>query len=568
MLQIASGKLFTRSFGRKNDLRGTLYTNLRFTSPIETVAGTVFPAGSKDNPGAVVYEMKEYIEGEVNGPGVLVSHGVDPYLHDFATVASFALNATCHPSTDLTRRLISGRRSTAVPDAPGSYVKRMFDPEVWLQPSDALLLPAFTEQIVGLDRRSFLAAMRAVRTYVTAMHRIADDLELAYTLFVASIESLVQDFDNHEPTWSDFEQSKRTAIDTALHGAAASTSAQVREALLKIEHLSLGRRFRDFVLAHVQSSYFREEATGCMDPVGRADLPGSLKEAYSLRSKYIHTLQQLPRVLHLSNSYRETAIVNRATTLTLQGISRLAQHVIREFVRRQPKVATQPYDYSLERHGVVQIQMAPEYWVGNAVGMSAKSGRQKLEGHVEQWTAHLLRIPGATVTDMRDVLAKAKEMMPNMTQAQRRPFLAIYLLFNAFARTESRMADYEEKKVIYGTELDVACEEAIITFLIFGVTPGWPLGEHDEAHARYFRRRDKDGGLRIPRTLEAGLSLSLAERHRVAGNLSRTRELIGFAVDNYPGNGTLRSFEENFVPSEPIDWETILLPRKEAAVID
>ena len=41
------------------------------------------------------------------------------------------------------------------------------------------------------------------------MHRLADDLELAYTLFVASIESLAQQFDAFQPGWDDYDEAKR-----------------------------------------------------------------------------------------------------------------------------------------------------------------------------------------------------------------------------------------------------------------------------------------------------------------------------------------------------------------------
>jgi hypothetical protein len=94
--------------------------------------------------------------------------------------------------------------------------------------------------------------MKAIRTYVTGLHRVADDLELAYTLLVASIESLAQDFDGHEGSWNDFDETKRKKIDQALADADVATADRVRAALVEIEHLALSRRFRDF-------AYLREQ---------------------------------------------------------------------------------------------------------------------------------------------------------------------------------------------------------------------------------------------------------------------------------------------------------------------
>jgi hypothetical protein len=72
--------------------------------------------------------------------------------------------------------------------------------------------------ILALERKSYEAAMRAIRRYVVGAHRISDDVDLAYALFVMSIESLAQEFDGFEPVWEDYDQSKRQQIDDALLG--------------------------------------------------------------------------------------------------------------------------------------------------------------------------------------------------------------------------------------------------------------------------------------------------------------------------------------------------------------
>lgn len=48
MLQIATGKLFTRPASRENRLRGMLYTNAIFTreDAVETAVGRLFPSSS------------------------------------------------------------------------------------------------------------------------------------------------------------------------------------------------------------------------------------------------------------------------------------------------------------------------------------------------------------------------------------------------------------------------------------------------------------------------------------------------------------------------------------------
>ena len=196
MLQINSGKLYPNGVGRTNELRGILYSNLVLAgldnTPIVTVAGTLMQVDPWGGPQPLVYELTERMEGGAKASRVLISHGVQPYLHDFAAVVSFVLQATCTPDFELCSRLLSAKRSLGVMTPPDKLVKRVFDKSIWIKPLDCSALVDFVADLIGLQRKSFLAAMRAIRTYVTGLHRVTDDLELAYALLVASIESLAK----------------------------------------------------------------------------------------------------------------------------------------------------------------------------------------------------------------------------------------------------------------------------------------------------------------------------------------------------------------------------------------
>ena len=99
MLQIASGRLFKREPGPRNELRGVLYTNLRMhDKAIDTAAGHLLSTSNLHDSKPLVYEFTELIEDEP-GPGVIASHGIDPYLSDFAAIVSFALNSPAHRIT-------------------------------------------------------------------------------------------------------------------------------------------------------------------------------------------------------------------------------------------------------------------------------------------------------------------------------------------------------------------------------------------------------------------------------------------------------------------------------------
>ncbi len=563
MLQINSGKLFTREPKHRNELRGILYTNLRIArdQPIETVAGKLLPTSTLRDSNAVVYEVVEQIEAREHGPDILISHGIDPYISEFAAVTSFALNVICTPDPDLALRLTSRRPGLGVHAPPRSLVRRVFDEQVWCQPSDVEHLVQFVRDLIALERNSYLGAIRAIRTYVTGLHRLADDLELAYTLLVASIESLAQGFDGHRSVWADFDEQKRKTIDSALAQADPETGERVRAALLEIEHVSLARRFRDFTLAHLQPSYFRDETSSEDVPVGRAELPNALQQGYRLRSKYIHNLSELPRILALGHTFNETQQIDRVTVLTFQGLTRLARHVIMEFVKRQPKVEAEQYNYHLEQPRIVQMPMAPEYWVGRTEGLTPQWGPSRLEGFLEQLTPCLQRIPNSTITDLRDILSEVEKMIPSMKIGDRQPFLVLYIMFNVKCLPlNDRMSKFEKFCKHYGPELETPSVEAMLFHLVLDNVLDWELPRHEEILRSYFCRRDRKNGLRVPRILEAGLILVLAERYRSAGNVDRARELISFLVENFPGYTPLRDLEEVFEETQPIHWRDVLLP--------
>ena len=560
MLQIASGRLFTRPPGQRNELRGVLYTNLRmYDTSIETAAGRLLSTSTLHDSKTLIYEFTEFMEDE-HGVGAISSYGIDPYLSDFAAVVSFALNVTCTPDHDLTLRLLNGRPGPSVQFSPNRLIDRVFQDMVWCQRADEVQLFELVGQLISLERRNFLAAMRAIRSYVTGLHRLADDYELAYTLLVVSIESLLGKDDDSPPVWADFDKRKRLAVDNALTGADEDLASRVRQALLDTDHPALLRRFREFTLNHVKRSYFRDEARGLVRPLGRSDMVRALNQAYDLRSRYVHALLQLPDVLKLPGLGHST-LLEREPVLTFQGLARLAQHVITTFIERQPKVHREEYDYRLERSGVVNLELDPRYWVGRADNLHNRAGRRRLEGFLKLAMVGLLEGPAAPVPDLRGMLEQVEKMLPQMNAEQRRPFIALYMLFNLMVLRDGRMENYAGIVQRYGHELDGPSVESMLTFVLLGDDAGWTLAQHQAVHDAYFQQKSHQNGLRVPSEMEAGVCLTLAELYRVAGDIQRAKDLITAAVENHPGHLRLIKLENEFDPSEEITWKDIILPR-------
>ncbi len=562
MLQIASGKLFSGPPARQNELRGVLFSNLMILGrdTIETAAGRILPTNTgPDGHGQMVYELTEFME-QAPGAGVLASHGIGPYLHDFAAIVTLGMNVTCTVSPQETIRLVGQKSSTKVGYSPSEFIPCVFDERVVCRDQDIADFVGFVSELIGLERKSYIAAMRAIRTYVVALHRLADDLDLSYTLLVASIESLAQSFDGFNATWADYDQRKRAAIDKALLDANEEIGYRVREALLKTERTSLARRFREFAKAHIGGSFYRTEAENVEGPQSRADLDQGLRKAYDIRSGYIHRAQELPRILAIGRVPGETVRLEETTQLTLCGLARVARHVITEFVRKQPKVEKEEYDYSREQHGVVSLPLAEEYWIGNTSDLEASSGAKRLEGFLNQLASFYSNNEGAKLSDLRPMLAEVERHMRSWTEKVRRPFLALYLLFNGSMSPEQRTAGVEGVQERFGHETDVPCIENLVAHLILGIRPDWTDSEWRGVFDRYIAERGRKKRLLLPRAFEAGIALELAERYRVAGNMASAREMLSCATEYHPGHKPLRDIEEGFDAERPINWFECVFP--------
>jgi len=498
----------------------------------------------------VDYEITERIE-DPPVPGAVSSHSIDAYIDDFACVVSFVLDVTCTPDAELARRLTSGHMGHPGAVPHWNLVRRVFDTEVLCRDEDADHLVSVVADLIGLHRKDYLAAIRAIRTYANGLRRLADDPELTYTLMVACIESLSKGFSTGQPAWEDYPEDKRRKVDEALSDADEETATRVREALLEIEHLSARRRFCDFALDHVESSFFREEASGLEGPVGRAELGEAVQRAYDLRSRHIHDLKGLPALFTTGFHGGETITVNGETMLSLQGITRLARHVITQYITRQPKTETEEYDYRPERWGIVTVQLASQHWVGRVDNLTEDSGRKRLEGFLSQLGA-CLSGHDDPLTDLRDVLGWAEQRLQNMNRSQRRPFLALYVVYNLLVLYDAAMDRLTSVTQTHWRELNDQSAETMISYLLLGAVPEWTIEEHQAVHDAYLQALGRRNCLKMPKNLTAGLSLALAERYRAGGDPDRAKSLITIAVENYPGHQPLRHLEQSFDPDQAI----------------
>ena len=559
MLQAATGKLFTnRENPRRQDLKGVIYSNLDLGAfdRFSTRVGTLINLESPRTPAALGYEMTEYMEAADPAPGVLVSRAMAAYIDDFADIASFSLQVIFSPDVHIAERLLYQRHRPG-DRSPSERLARFYDKSVRATESELQAFEQFADQLIDLPRANYLAVIQAIRTYVAAVHRMGDDLNLAYTLLVMCVESLAQKFDGHEPKWVDLPDQKRAGVDEALLSVSEEGSQKVREAVLEVIHPRLGFRFVQFILAHLPADYFSAQADAQKHPIGRRDLEAALQNLYGVRSSYVHTLKPLTKeFLHFA-SHRETWEDEGKLTFTFQGLFRLVRAVIIEFVCKAPKIEHEPCNYEWDNPNLMRLRVAPQHWIYDPSGFEAQTSQRYLQGLVELLDECLVEYPNRKLHRPSRIIDKGLSIQPQMNEAQNVPFLALWWLSNVYLGHDPARRTHTAKEVEL---LNKPSVDSLITQTLLGSDSEWTPAVHHLQLDRYYTQRYKSSGIRVPANVEACMALTLAERHRKAGDTSSAHGALTSAAENFPHLIQLRTLAADFDPSTPIAWLSIIYP--------
>ncbi|MEI7613274.1 MAG: hypothetical protein WCK63_10215 [Betaproteobacteria bacterium] len=564
MLQIATGKLFHGPVLRVNKLRGTLFSNLSRLpyQGITTKAGNLCSTNTlEERTPSLIYEVDESIEGEKLAPGLIASYGVDRHQQDFAALVTFFLQVTCHPDRELVLRLTSGQKGLATNSPPNQLLKRVFDRAVHVTSSEVDAFAGFVELLLGLEREKYLVVMQAIRTVVTSLHRMSDNLQVAYALTVAALETLAMKFDGHKTNWEDVEERKRDPIEAALKDADTALATAVKDAIAQNEHVLLRRRFKEFILATLPESFFSEDTAGAVAPVGRLDLGDGLDFAYEMRSKYVHALEELPAPLTENRGFAEMIVLlDRRMALSFQGLFRLTHSVIIEFVQRQRQVATEPYDYIYETGSVVRGQLAPSMWM-RPEAIRKDLGREWFEGFLELLDESTSARSQPTMIALRPSLDSIEPLLKrHVPQDSRRGYAALLIGVTNLLPEQFQPSNPTSVLEKWGKYLDAPCPEILVLYCLTSTAPSWTIDQQEAILEEYLRKRSKKSGLRFPRRFDAAMVLELAERYRLAGQWPNAARQLDMAAENFPEFPQLRALLANGDPHSPITWNKVLLP--------
>jgi len=459
---------------------------------------------------------------------------------------AFTTNTTWSTDRDRVQRLVP----PVLPNRPGrratSQVRRTFDPEVRLTDDDLDDTAAFGRQLLALRRPAYDRAIRAIRRVVDATLLIADDVTLAYTLYVAALESLAVDTVAQPPTWPNYDGRKRALLDPVLAVLGGEQAEQVRTAVLQADALGLARRFQAFTIDHLEPSFYRAEAVGAHRPITATALPRALQFAYRVRSAQVHALQQLAPEMWAIGERSDTLPFESQTVLSLEGLNRLCRHVIRRYVERAPTGVDTSFDHRAALPGQVRMQLAPQYWIWQADGLTIGQGPARLNGFLELLLPVLRGDEGAALVDMTDVMAAIEKLLPGeAVAAKRAPLVALYRLWHHYLVPEAHRPDKDRVLARFGADLDAPSAAAFVVSLLLDDDPRWPTEQLEDFVAVRQQRLRSGSAAPLPARIDATLLLGLARRLWREGRQGDAVAAVGDAVETLPGDEGLLAFEEN-----------------------
>jgi len=552
--------------------REVLYTNRGFlwSGLVDLPVGELAPSTSPQPVSTVALSVTEHLEAEDpdGEPSALVATGGTELVDALADLLSFGLNSVFSRDGDLVRRLVPASLDGSSRSAASKLFRGTFDPHRFVPDSELDELRRFMMQVLALRRSHFEAAMRAIRRIARVTQRAVNDPTVAYVDLVAALESLSNGTSAPAPTWDRLDGRKRRPVDEALEGADASVAARVREAVMEGERHGAKSRFVAFVMGSVSPAYFRTEATGAVLPVRGADLERAVKLAYDVRSRNVHVLEDLPpEAWVLGDRADSVSPPGMGTMLSLEGLARLARHVVRSYVDRAPAGVDPTFNWRASLPGQVRMQLAPQYWIWNAERFDHNSTSRYFSGFAEH-LADTFAGRNEGVTDMRAVLERIEQLLPGTADGPAKTFMvAIYALCHRTVAASDHRPSAASVLAEHEHFLQRPEVASFVAGLLSDQLPAWTEEQwHTLATDRRAQRSNRRH-LELPAGFDVALQVMAAERLMEAGRSDEARALARFAVEELPGDEPLMAWEARLATgrASELDLRALVLQLEPAA---
>lgn len=541
MLQIISGKFFKSDDRFTHEGKGILFANFSWVEPIETCVATLEPVDTYASVSSYVVSYCNQIEKEVPpAKNFLVRTGDSEIIEQFMIICSFFLKAFFHQDrTAVATACRDQKYNLSDYCIPSQFVPRFFSRQIRGNTNEVEEFKKYVDQVVGLQREDYKSVITSLQCFNDAMQIVGVNINLAYSLLIYSIEALAQRSDSFVPKWEDYPQNTRLNLNEIFKGMEEDAAERIKETLLKDSNLKNTVRFLNFVRSNIDDSFFIEESPEGFMALRKGEFDQALKNAYVIRSKFAHLLQPIQEQLrHPQMADGDVVRFADEPYLTIAGLVRIAQHVIRNFIKKSKKVAQEDFDWRRSLPGIMRMEMAPQYWIWQHEGVKAEHSTKKLSGFLSQLESVMLR--SEAITDLRDLLDKYEKLIGQSSSPYKEQLLVTYVLYNEYVNEEHRSKNHSKVFEKYKNIFDVCTIETLLAWMLMGQNWPWTKDECVSCWNGYLKVAHRKNTIKTPPAMGVALMLEIASMFLNDGDESKYREWMDSAILESAGQKNLQ----------------------------
>jgi hypothetical protein len=389
------------------------------------------------------------------------------------------------------------------------------------------------------------------------------NLNLAYSMLVYCLESLCQHATESPARWEDYDPSVRAELDPLLAHIDATRAEEIQGILLRAAAVRLQRRFIGFAEQHTTDAFFVQEAAGLRPALRRSHYSRALRNAYTMRSRYVHGLEPIQEQLLVpAVAAADYFPWQGEPFLTLAGLLRVTRHVIGTFIQRSEAVESEDVDWRSQLPGTVAFEAAPRYWVWKAENFSPKQAFRRLSGFLSHFDG-IRDDDGKSIVDLSNLMEVVERSLPLANAEQRRAMLVMYCLYNTVVIPEGRRENWEQVVDKHSDELGPSIETLVGT-VVLGHEPEGPLQEWLSAYRAYQSTRFRKSTVRIPVLMEIEVLSALANKALGEGDHELHKELLTTAIWEAGGYSAVQKYLIGIRDaSEPVVRDALRAAEKE-----
>lgn len=367
MLQILSGKCFKEEYKiKKFTQKEVLYSNVVLSElinekNIETEIGTFEMVNLNGLYNATTYLFT------LNGKTFVEDNSIDypSASNQFRILLSFWFKSIFEfEKSTLERQCRESPKNSKDKLIPIKFLPDYFKNDKICK--ETASFEKFVKKILNLPREKYLAVLNSLNCFVLALNSLEYNIELSYSLLVFAIESLTQKFDEFEESWEYYDENIKSELDCLVekYQILLGDYVKLQDVILNGNDQKAFRRFKGFSMKYVGNSFFKEEAIGLKRPLRKSELELVLYEIYNIRSGYVHELSNFNKIQKLLFYKGNSEIIYEENNifLTIGGLTRLAHHILKNFIMQQDEGECTEIDFTEEMENWINMKWAPENW--------------------------------------------------------------------------------------------------------------------------------------------------------------------------------------------------------------